>query len=412
MSSRRCSAQAQTRGVSLIEALLALVVMSLGMLAVVGVQATLRSNGDLSRQRAEAVRLAQEDIENWRTFTSVTAVVNQVDFTDIITAGPEDVSPAGANAIYLRTRTVPADPPNLSPPLRTMSVAVQWTDRAGVAQRVQLFTAVARIAPAISASLSVPANGGPARLPLGRHVAIPRGAVSQTDGTSTFTPPQPQGADPVLLVFDSLTGLITKVCTTTNAVITCTTDKAQLVTGFVRAAIPPAYPNPLVIGDAAALDPQSTAGQLYDFLNGRSLELSVKYTSSSDPTTARTTSCFSDPLLANISTAIEYFCVVRLYAVDVQTPTWTGALEFGPTPAVVTDTAALNLVSDKLLRACRYKPAPASYTAVTGPLGNQNFLLIAAGKPAVPANPPAAAVPSVANSCPAAATAPHQPPPP
>ncbi len=388
--------QTKTRGVSLIEALLALVVMSLGMLAVVGVQATLRSNGDLSRQRAEAVRLAQEDIENWRSFTSVTAVAAQADFTDIVAAGPDNVSPVGANAQYFRTRTVPADPPNMSPPLRTLGVAVQWTDRAGVVQQVQLFTAVARIAPAISASLSVPPNGGPARLPLGRHAAIPRGAVSQTDGTSTFSPPQPQGADPVSLVFDNLTGLITRICTVTNEVISCTSDKAQLVTGFVRAAIPPAYPNPLAISNAQALDPQSTAGHLADFLNGRSLELAVKYVSSSDAVN-RTASCFSDPLVANTSTAIEYFCVVRLYAQNELTPKWSGSLEFGPTPAVVTDSANLNLVSDKLLRACRYKPAPASYTNVSGPLGNQNFLLIAAGNG------------GVAHTCPAAATVAHQP---
>ena len=98
------------RGVSLIEALLALVVMSLGMLAVVGVQATLRSNGDLSRQRAEAVRLAQEGTETWRTFTSVTAVAGQVDYADIASDPvPVELVTPLANATYMRTRTVAPD---------------------------------------------------------------------------------------------------------------------------------------------------------------------------------------------------------------------------------------------------------------------------------------------------------------
>ena len=58
---------ASTRGVTLIEALVALAVMSFGMLAVVGVQATLRVNGDVAKQRAEAVRIGQEAVERLRT---------------------------------------------------------------------------------------------------------------------------------------------------------------------------------------------------------------------------------------------------------------------------------------------------------------------------------------------------------
>lgn len=395
--------RASARGVSLIEALLALVVMSLGMLAVVGVQATLRSNSDLSRQRAEAVRLAQQDVETWRTFTSVNAVNGQVDYTDIVAAGPEDVSPAGANAVYLRTRTVPNDPPGGSPPFRTLAVTVQWTDRTGAAgpeQQVQLFTTVARIAPAIAASLPVPGNGAPARLPFGQDARLPHGTVNNGDGTSTFTPPQPTGGDVTSLVFNSTTGQIIKICVKTGDAIApiCTADKAQLVTGYVRMALPATYPNPLTVSEAQALDPASTVTDLNTFLNGRTLDLSVDYTSSSSTATRRTGPCFSDAFLANTSTAIEYFCVVRLYAdADAADPSWTGALQFGPTPGVISNSAAANLTSASLLRVCRYKPASASYTEIKAPLSNQNFMLIAAGNGAT------------ANACPAAATAAHQP---
>ena len=44
------------RGISLVEALVAMLVMSFGMLAIVGLQATLRLNADVAKQRAEAVR--------------------------------------------------------------------------------------------------------------------------------------------------------------------------------------------------------------------------------------------------------------------------------------------------------------------------------------------------------------------
>ena len=53
-----------SRGVSLIEALVALAVMAFGLLGVVGMQSTLRVNADVSRQRAEAVRMAQEKMED------------------------------------------------------------------------------------------------------------------------------------------------------------------------------------------------------------------------------------------------------------------------------------------------------------------------------------------------------------
>ena len=66
------SATRRQIGVSLIEAMVALAIMGFGILGVVGVQATLRSNGDTARQRAEAVRIAQEAIENWRGFTTLT----------------------------------------------------------------------------------------------------------------------------------------------------------------------------------------------------------------------------------------------------------------------------------------------------------------------------------------------------
>ncbi len=54
------------RGISLIEAVVALAVMAFGMLAFVGLQSSLRFNGDVAKQRAEAVRIAQEAIEQWR----------------------------------------------------------------------------------------------------------------------------------------------------------------------------------------------------------------------------------------------------------------------------------------------------------------------------------------------------------
>ena len=66
--------QRSLRGVALIEAMIAMLVMAFGTLALVGVQATLRLNSDIAKQRAEATRIALADLETARNFISVAAV--------------------------------------------------------------------------------------------------------------------------------------------------------------------------------------------------------------------------------------------------------------------------------------------------------------------------------------------------
>ena len=56
------------RGFTLVESLIAFLVLSLGMLAVVRLQPELRQHAELARQRSEATRLAQLDIEGLRGF--------------------------------------------------------------------------------------------------------------------------------------------------------------------------------------------------------------------------------------------------------------------------------------------------------------------------------------------------------
>ena len=71
---------AHQHGVSLVEALVALAIMAFGMLGLVGMQASMRANADLAKQRSEAVRLAQQQMEAWRgygTLTTYNAIATQ-----------------------------------------------------------------------------------------------------------------------------------------------------------------------------------------------------------------------------------------------------------------------------------------------------------------------------------------------
>ena len=174
------------RGVSLVEALVAMGVMAFGMLAVVGLQVTLRTNGDVSKQRAEAVRIAQQSIEDWRAFVAIEATPGVVDYEDLVSDGPTNI--AGINATYARTRTFTVWPGG-SPPMKTLAVAITWDDRNGQPQTVQLNSVIAGIAPDLAGSLAVPANGVAGRSRQGRNKTIPTLAKDLGNGTSAIKPP-------------------------------------------------------------------------------------------------------------------------------------------------------------------------------------------------------------------------------
>jgi len=126
------------RGVTLIDALIAFLVLSLGMLAVVRLQPTLHQQAEVARQRSEALRLAQEDIEPLHGLAPITAIVAASTTIDADAFG----SPR-----YLRIRTVDAGG---FANIRQVVVTVSWTDRAGNAQQVRLASMIGAADPGLS----------------------------------------------------------------------------------------------------------------------------------------------------------------------------------------------------------------------------------------------------------------------
>ena len=113
-----------SRGASLVEAMVALAVMAFGMLAVVGVQSTLRYNGDVARQRSEATRLAQERLDQLRSFTAIDTGPPEQTWTNIA----DGVSTTeGLNATYEVRSEVLSLPDT---PAKVIRVTVSWADRA------------------------------------------------------------------------------------------------------------------------------------------------------------------------------------------------------------------------------------------------------------------------------------------
>jgi Tfp pilus assembly protein PilV len=353
--------QRSRHGVSLVEALLAVAVMGIGMLAYVGLQGSLRLNGDVARQRSEAVRLAQVAIESWRAYRAIETTAGETDYEEIATVAAEAVAASTTNTTYTLSRTVvDAAVGPAAPRIKTLVVDVGWPDRHGDAQSLRLSTAIAATPPELAGTLSVPGAGGPLRRPQGRHPFIPVEAVHE-GSTSRFVPPQPEGGT-LSWVFDNLTGLITQVCTPASE---CTATSAFLLSGFVRYAVTETPPTP-----AQAEHPPSPVTP--------AVQVVVQRTAPS----AMVVQCFEQLRASDL----RYFCAVPVDATGPDALRWSGRSLLAGLPLAVS-AADANAGDYKV---CRYTTArhhdplpnaqhPLDYVDVAGPLTNQNFLVIRAG---------------------------------
>ncbi|MCA0239712.1 MAG: prepilin-type N-terminal cleavage/methylation domain-containing protein [Proteobacteria bacterium] len=300
------------RGVSLIEALVAMAVMGFGMLGVVAMQSALRQNSDIAKQRTEATRLAQTAIESRRAVSAMTTTAGKIAWTDLVSPAPETI--AGTNATYLRTVTIPDLGSGRS---KNFVVDVQWTDRAGNVQSVRLVSAITGNLTELAATVGIPPLGGSkTRPPRGRHASIPPTAIDQSDGTSKFTPPGSTG----YWVFNNTTGYIEKNCNSSDV---CATVYWRLLAGFVDFQTSAPQPTP-----AQGENPSSAA-----FPVSVSVDVSGA-------------TCFQEPF----STYYAYYCAVPVDPL-------TGAKWSGMSTLGFTGLAANSEQMDAdHYRVCRYTP--------------------------------------------------------
>jgi Tfp pilus assembly protein PilV len=143
----RTRRQARQRGMSTIEALAAAAVLALGMIGLARLHVDLRANAEAARERSEAVRLAQQDLEQLRAFATFAA------WSAIADAEPADVTPTGSTTRYLRERIVQTDDDS---GLKSVQVILRWTDRHGAAQQLRLQTRIVGVDPVLSGALALP----------------------------------------------------------------------------------------------------------------------------------------------------------------------------------------------------------------------------------------------------------------
>jgi Tfp pilus assembly protein PilV len=237
------------RGGALLEALIAVLVMSLGVLSVTRLQTQLRLGADLARQRSEAVRFAQEEIESLRSFGSANATADTSSYDAI--ADDSHLADAGtgqaASTRYRIVRTIDAVTIDGA---KSATITAAWTDRTGVEQQATLHSVIARVDPAYTGALALVTHGGgrPGGA-LGRSVRIPVFAKDLGDGKSAL---KPVSGGRIAFVFSNTTGQLIGLCTGVASTLTtrdlapkdlddCDTHVGYLLSGAIRysSAIPP-----------------------------------------------------------------------------------------------------------------------------------------------------------------------------
>lgn len=407
---RRPHKPRRQRGVTLIEALVALMVMSFGMVALVGLMSNLRRSGDLGKQRSEGMRLAQAELARLRSFSVLKepedADPTVLDYeTDIITLQGRRETPDDSNTTYQIRRWAGSFIDESSEPqAKAVRVVVDWKDRATQsaqqeAQEVVLNTVIARVDPAFAGSVSFTPPPGGIRQPADRHPAIPPAAKDLRDKTSVY---RPSSLSSTVWVFNNVTGVITGVCSipaatpvsalTASDVEACHNNTVgYLLSGTIRFSnadpANPTTPEAAAIPLDVAIVASSYLTQRLD-ADGRPVKDSAgNVIMDTVMATPPTYQCFNNSLGGSPGTQsfVNYDCIV--YPDSGTRRSWSGKV-------ILTGFDTGTTAADH--RVCRYSADyngngsayvtnttfldnyehPAVYVKVTGSLARQNFLVV------------------------------------
>ena len=312
------------RGFFLIEAMVSFAIMSVGLLALAGMQISLSRNADVSKQRVEAMRLAQQRIETMRSFTHIAPVATTPDDPDrngnlklawnSLGSDTDKNNPLQSanfsNATFRRTWTVDG---LATDAMRPISATVKWTDRAGTPQTVTLNSVISQSDPGNAAALGFPLpDNTNLKLPKNRMLNIPVPAVDVGGGKSAY-----QIASGMTIVFSNLTANVVQKCTGQVTASTygttaagCSSYDAYIVAGYVSGAISNTSGTPAV--------PSGVNSNGVSFYSASGRTISCTYAIAKDVSTG-----------ANIPTSHYYLCLIPVAPAN---GTWSGTIRLGGIP--------------------------------------------------------------------------------
>ncbi len=264
-------ASTQQAGFTFIEALVALMIVSFSLLAISGMQLSLSRNADVAKQRTEASRLAEEKIEEFRSFSGITSggvnwngLASGSDSISGYTVNATTVIPT--NTTFTRTWTVGGV---VGDTMRSMGVTVSWQDRVGETQNIFLTTSISKTDPSDSGFLNFPLEQNTTiKRPKNRSLNIPITAIDVGGGKSSY-----QFASNYAVIFSDATGAVVEKCNNTvnsttynNNSAGCTPFNGYLLAGYVSGALIPTS------GIPVAPSGVNTAGLTgWDSSNGKSI---------------------------------------------------------------------------------------------------------------------------------------------
>lgn len=351
-------------GFTLIEAMAALLLASVGLLALARLQVTLAGDGSAALQRVEAQGLLIDKIEQMR----------QLDSTQMQALPAGSDQPATAStAAFTRSWTWVQ---GVDPAMRAMRVSVNWSDRNGRPQALSTYAMVQPPEGRMAAAVAQPMLPSQTiRGPLDRYIDIPLAAQPVGDGHSSFTILKAPTNTSVTFLTDDNSGRVTHRCTSVPLMqqapeaAGCRAYNGVVLSGFVGGANqtvsvslgPLSLPLAKTIAYPSGVDTSVITGADPKTLEGIECEY-------------RLLSADSNFILSiNGSATYRYTCVIPLAAGSMG---WSGYLQLA---------GSLSLSLDA--RVCRYQyPDVAGsdtnrrnvqqYRNVTQSLFNQNYFFV------------------------------------
>lgn len=351
--------RASARGFSLIESLIALVIVSFGLLAIAGVHLKLARGEDIARQRGEATRLAQEKLEELRSFTQLDAAAGvnswggMAGATDTISNDPNAYH---ANTTFTRTWQV-LD--SVDDAWRRVRVTVAWTDRvneeANEETTLSFNTMISKTDPFDSGALAFPLPGNTTlKRPKNRSLNIPVPATDLGDGHSAI-----RVTDTLYAVFSNDSGWVVRTCgfeiTLASQLSLCPETTAYIIAGYISLSGPNAFPADLAIN-------------------------TTQITGSTGVTCAAPSDALDQNDISQKIAGYKYYmCVVHVAATG---DAWSGMVRLAASS--LNNSATDYLVCRFQYKAKVDKPSVDNpnnvqpYTGVTDSLDNQNYLITTA----------------------------------
>ena len=141
--------RSHSMGLTLIEALVALVIISVGVLAIARLQGDLVASSSASKARAEAIQLAESDIERLRSVSTAADFQDALDALDLDENGQKELE--GSYATYTVTIAL-NEQTDADGQVRAVApdVTITWDDRRDDQQTVQMGTFVVWDDPRVS----------------------------------------------------------------------------------------------------------------------------------------------------------------------------------------------------------------------------------------------------------------------